>query len=103
MTIAAITSIASSGMQAQSTYLAATANNVANSMTPGYKSMETTFSSRAGGGVSANVTESTGETGVNLDEQMTGLVFAQTAFEANASVFETGADMWQMLATIVKD
>lgn len=103
MTIAAITSIATSGMQAQSTYLTATANNVANAMTPGYKQLDTSFTAAAGGGVSAEVKESSEANGVDLDDQMLGLVFAKTAFEANASVFETGADMWQMLASIAKD
>ncbi len=66
MTIAAITSIATSGMQAQSTYLTATANNVANAMTPGYKQLDTSFATTAGGGVSAEVKESSEQTVLTL-------------------------------------
>ncbi|TAA57479.1 MULTISPECIES: flagellar basal body rod protein [unclassified Shinella] len=31
------------------------------------------------------------------------LVFAETGFRANAAVFETGADLWEVLATIKRD
>ena len=34
---------------------------------------------------------------------MTAMIESEESFALNADVFETGADMWQMLATIKRD
>ena len=36
-------------------------------------------------------------------QDMLDVVFAETGFRANATVFETGADLWEVLATIKRD
>jgi flagellar basal-body rod protein FlgC len=103
MSISAITSNALSGMQAYSRSLAGTANNVANVSTPGYARLETSFSSSATGGVSASVNPSADGQNVDLANEILDSISAEIGFKANAVVFETGADMWDMLLTIKRD
>jgi flagellar basal-body rod protein FlgC len=108
MSIAAAMNISLSGMQAQQTRLAASANNVANAMTPGYDRLETKFSSSAQGGVTANVSPSgagTFDDGSNVDlaSEMLSVIQSELDFKANASVWETGADMWDVLMSIKRD
>lgn len=103
MSISAITSNALSGMQAQTRSLAATANNVANASTAGYARLETSFSSSAAGGVTASVSPSADGQNVDLANEMLDSISAEIGFKANAVVFETGADMWDMLLTIKRD
>lgn len=101
MSLSAVMGISLSGMQAQQTRATATANNVANAMTPGYGRLDTEFSTQDGGGVSASVSE-TG-TNVDLAQEALSLVETEIAFKANASVWETGADMWDVLMSIKRD
>lgn len=75
MAVAMTTSL--SGMQAQTERLSTAAHSIANASTPGYSS--------------------------DLTSDMLDVLGAETEFAANASVFETGADMWDMLMTMVKD
>ncbi|KPF41770.1 flagellar basal body rod protein FlgC [Rhizobium sp. AAP43] len=108
MSLSAVMGISLSGMQAQQTRLAATANNIANVSTPGYNRLETKFSSVEGGGVRASVEPSGGAisaeaSNVDLTTEILSVMTAETAFKANAAVWETGADMWDMLKTIVRD
>ncbi|TWF54213.1 flagellar basal body protein [Neorhizobium alkalisoli] len=102
MSISAAIGISVSGMQAQTTRLSATANNIANATTPGYARQTTNLSSVATGGVSATVTSS-GDQGVDMLTEVTDMLGAKQAFAANAAAFETGADMWQVLMTIKRD
>lgn len=101
MSLAAAMGISLSGMQAQQTRITATANNIANSMTPGYGRLETEFSTQAGGGVSASVSETGSE--VDLAQEALSLIESEIGFKANASVWETGADMWDVLMSIKRD
>lgn len=108
MSISAVMGISLSGMQAQQTRLAATANNIANVSTAGYDRLATRFSSTAPAGVSASVAPSGTATdpetsNVDLASEMLALNEAEIAFKANAAVWETGADMWDVLKTIVRD
>ena len=108
MTLSAVLSIATSGMQAQTTRLSASANNVANALTPGYDRARTSFSSEPTGGVSAEVAPSGAETlpgssNVDLADALVDAMGAELAFKANASVFETGADLWDVLIRIKRD
>lgn len=108
MGISAIMGIAVSGMQAQTTRLSAAANNVANALTPGYDRAVTTFSSRSLRGVSASASPSgeptlPGGSNVDLANELVDAVGAELAFKANASVFETGADLWDVLMNIKRD
>jgi flagellar basal-body rod protein FlgC len=108
MSISAAMGISVSGMQAQTQRLSATGNNIANAGTPGYDRLRTNLSSVANGGVSASVTPSGAATSddgsnVNLLNEVTDVLDAKQAFAANAAVFETGADMWQVLMTMKRD
>jgi len=107
MSISAIMGISLSGMQAQQTRLSATANNVANAMTPTYERLETQFTSRMPG-VSATVSPSGGQTfddtsTVDLASEMLSLVESEIGFRANAAAWETGADIWDVLLSIKRD
>lgn len=77
MTISAAMSISVSGMQTQSQRLNAAAQNIANTSTPGYD--------------------------VDPASEMIDVMTAEQGFAANAAVFETGADMWDLLMTIKRD
>lgn len=108
MSLSAVMGISLSGMQAQQTRATATANNVANAMTPRYDRLETSFSTRDSGGVSASVSPSgtaTSDEGSNVDlaSEMLSLIETEIGFKANASVWETGADMWDVLMSIKRD
>lgn len=109
MSISGVTNTALSGLLAQQTRVANIANNIANADTPGYKRLNTNLSSTEPSGVAANTTRADAPTATpdtsNVDPltEMTGLIGSEQAFAANAKVFETGADMWDMLMSIKKD
>ena len=77
MTISAAMSISVSGMQTQSQRLNTAAQNIANTSTPGYD--------------------------VDPASEMIDVMTAEQGFAANAALFETGADMWDLLMTIKRD
>nr|WP_316652739.1 flagellar basal body protein [uncultured Gellertiella sp.] len=101
MSLSAIMGIAVSGLQAQSTRVAAIANNVANSDTPGYRRLRTDMTA-GNPGVSARVTAD-GDGDVDPTGEMTGMIEAGESFAANASVFDTGASLWDMLLSMKRD
>ncbi|MBW8322229.1 MAG: flagellar basal body protein [Arenimonas sp.] len=108
MNLSAVMAISLSGMQAQQTCAAATADNIANAMTPRYDRLDTRFSSEDAGGVRAAVSPSgaaTSDEGSNVDlaQEAVSLIKSEIGFKANASVFETGADMWDVLMSIKRD
>ncbi len=107
MSISAVMSTALSGMMAQERRATATAQNVANAQTPNYDRLETTFEN-TDPGVKANVAPSgnpdpNGFSNVNLTEEAMDLMQSELAYKANAAVFETGADMWELLASVNRD
>lgn len=84
----AITSIALSGMNAAQTQLNASAHNIANINTPGFKRQEVTQTARHQGGVSASV--GTADTaGDALVTDVVTQLQAKNAFLANLAVFKT--------------
>ncbi|NLS05204.1 flagellar basal body rod protein [Rhizobium sp. P32RR-XVIII] len=101
MSISGITSTALSGMLAQTTRVSAIANNVANASTPGYQALNTRLQSLSPNGVQAIVSQTDGE--VDPATELTDLLQAKQSFAASASVFETGADMWDVLMSIKRD
>nr|WP_159948591.1 flagellar basal body rod C-terminal domain-containing protein [Rhizobium sp. 18065] len=108
MTITAAMNNAASGMFAQQSRLAATADNIANALSTGYDRRDTRFATSSAGGVTATVkstqSQTVGETSnVDLGEDMLSLVEAEISFKANASAFETGADLWDVLMSIKRD
>ncbi|PYB71359.1 flagellar basal body rod C-terminal domain-containing protein [Rhizobium wuzhouense] len=108
MSLSSVMSISLSGMQAQQTRVTAAASNVANALTPAYDRRTTAFSSEASGGVRASVAPSgadtfAGSSNVDLAEEAMALLQSEIAFKANANVWETGADMWDVLMSIKRD
>ncbi|MFD1744410.1 flagellar basal body protein [Rhizobium helianthi] len=107
MSISSIMAISQSGMQAQTRRVEAAASNIANALTPDYTRLNASLSSTANGGVEARLARDADTSGggsqPDLLSDMTTLMTAESTFKANAAVFETGADMWELLSTIVKD
>ncbi|MCO6178501.1 flagellar basal body protein [Ciceribacter sp. RN22] len=108
MGISAILNIAVSGMQANTRSLTTSAQNVANAMTPGYRRQVTSFAADASGGVTTTVhtsgaTHLPDTSDVDLGQEMLDAIQAEIGFKANAAVWETGADMWDVLASIKRD
>lgn len=108
MSLSTVMGISLSGMQAQQTRATATANNIANAMTPRYDRLDTNFSSEDARSVRASVSPSgaaTSEEGSNVDlaQEAVALIESEIGFKANASVFEAGADMWDVLMSIKRD
>ena len=101
MSISGITNTALSGMRAQTMRIGAIANNVANSSTPDYARLNTSLTAVASGGVQATVSPTASD--VDPATELTDLIEAEQAYKANAVVFETGADMWEMLMSIKRD
>lgn len=108
MSLSAVMGISLSGMKAQTARLSATANNVANALMPGHDRAVTSFSTRPTGGVTASVSPSgeptlPGSSNVDLASEILDAIGAELSFNANASMFETGADMWDVLMSIKRD
>jgi flagellar hook protein FlgE len=102
MSIASITGIALSGMNAQTSRLAAAANNIANADTPDYRRQMVSLTSISDhAGVETTVTS--GPEDVDLATEMLELAEAELGYRANAAVFEAGADLWDVLAIIKRD
>ena len=86
--MASITSIALSGMNAAQTQLNASAHNIANMNTAGFKRQEVTQTAQAQGGVGAAVNTSEVTGSAVLTDVVTQLQ-AKNAFIANLAVFKT--------------
>lgn len=92
-------SIAGSALAAQTISLAVTADNVANTTTPGYTAKQAQLvAMNPGVGVGAIV--DTGQ-GVDLTNQMVNLILAKTAYQAAASVFRTADQMTKTLLAAI--
>lgn len=100
MSISGITNIALSGMRAQTTRIGVIANNVANSTTPDYARLNTSLTSTEPG-VRAIVEPTASD--VDPATELTDMIEAEQSYKANTAVFETGADMWEMLMSIKRD
>jgi len=85
-------SIALSGMQAAQTQLRASAHNVANLATDGFRRQAVRQTPRSGGGVSTEIhrADSPGE---DLVRDVVAQLAAKNAFLANLAVFKTSAKM----------
>lgn len=100
--ISGITSSALAGMTAQTSRLSAVASNVANADTVGYRRLGTELSTTETGGVAAHVSPDDHE-GVDLATEVLELTEAELAYKANATVFEAGADLWDVLSVIKRE
>eukprot|EP01035_Chromulina_nebulosa_P035134 gene35134-biopygen22935 len=108
MSVTSIMNSAISGMTAQEARLASVANNIAHAGTPGYTRTTTLVQSNLPHGAHATTIQhpqsnaQDGSTGDPATE-ITGMIDAQAGFAANVSAFESGADLWDVLATIRRD
>lgn len=87
-----ISSIALSGMNAARSSLNASAHNIANQNTSGFRRQEVVQSAQSGGGVSTALTTANVE-GSSLDTDMVGQLQAKNSFLANLVVFKTSDKM----------
>jgi flagellar hook protein FlgE len=96
--------IASSGMQAATAQLNASANNIANLDTPGYQAQRVDLVSLSGGGVAVGdvqtdhtpgPTQSDGAEGsnVNFAGELLNMTRARLLYSANAAVIKVGQQM----------
>jgi flagellar hook protein FlgE len=88
----AISSIASSGMQAAQTVMRTSANNVANANTPGFQRQEVRQTAQAQGGVEATV-KAADEKKASMEADVVAQLQAKNAFLANLQVFKTNDAM----------
>jgi flagellar hook protein FlgE len=94
-----------SGMQAASSQLDVTADNIANMSTPGYRPREVSLESAAAGGVTSLVTEGPAPillpgvppaeqpSGTDLVPEMADLLAAPIAYEANMRIASASEQM----------
>lgn len=91
-----LASISLSGMQASQTLLDASASNIANTQTPGYRRRLVEQSAQSGGGVSTTVTQAPQE-GPALETDVVTQLQAKNQFIANLAVFKTSHAMTGVL------
>ena len=90
--MASISSIALSGMSAAQTQLQASANNVANLATPGYRRQEVVQTPQEGGGVQTQSVKAEA-VGSSLEADVVAQLQAKNSFLANLAVFKTSNQM----------
>lgn len=87
--MSSLSSIASSGLQAAQLRLGASAGNVANLNTPGYRAQRVDQQAAPGGGVAASVQRARTE-GVSLEREVVDQLAAKHAFLASLQTLRTG-------------
>lgn len=87
-----ISSIALSGMNAAQTTLNASAHNVANMNTSGFRRQEVAQSAQVVGGVSTTLTTASNE-GASLETDVVAQLRAKNSFLASLAVFKTSDKM----------
>ncbi len=99
--MASISSIGSSGLQAAQLRLDASANNVANMNTPGYR-REVVAQQEAKGsaGVSATIERESSEKGVALEQEAVEQMSATYAFKANLQTIKAQDQMMGSLLDV---
>jgi flagellar hook-associated protein FlgK len=95
----ALSSIASSGLQVAQLRLDASAHNVANMNTPGFKRQSVAQQAQPGGGVSAAV-QTAPDAGTGLEQDAVEQLSATYAFKASLQILKT-AD--RMLGTLLSE
>ena len=87
-----LASIAQSGMSAAMLRLDASANNIANGQTPGYRRQFVQQESQAGGGVTTSVAQAS-EPGADLAADIVEQMISSYSFKANLHVIKTQDEM----------
>ncbi len=90
--MSSLSAISLSGMRAGQTALDASAHNIANLATPGFRRELVTNSAMAGGGVTASLSQAT-QTGNAIETDFVGQLVAKNQFLANLAVFKTHDQM----------
>ncbi len=90
--------IASSALQAFSTSLQITANNVANINTDGFKASRATFQENVYSGVTASASST--EDAVDISREATNLLSNTQGYKANLNVLKAADEMTKELLTI---
>jgi flagellar hook protein FlgE len=90
--MSSISATALSGMKAAQTLLDASANNIANANTAGYRRQEVVQQAQATGGVAATVTKA-GTPGAAMETDVVSQLQAKHQFLANLAVFRTSSKM----------
>lgn len=90
--MASLSAISLSGMNAAQTALDASAHNIANLSTTGFRREQATQSAAAQGGVTISLSRAARE-GAALETDVVGLLVARNQFLANLAVFKTGDKM----------
>lgn len=90
--MASLSSIGNSGLQAAQLRLDASAHNVANLSTPGFRRQVVEQTENPGGGVQASVQRATQE-GSALEQEAVEQIAATYAFKANVQVLKTNDRM----------
>ena len=96
----AVSSIALSGMNAAQTGLLASAHNIANLNTAGFRRQQVAQESVSAGGVDTSLTQAC-DAGNAMETDMVGLLQAKNAFLANLAVFKTSDQMAGSLLDVV--
>lgn len=90
--MSALSAISLSGMQAAQSALDASAHNIANLATGGFRRAQADQATLASGGVSTTLTQAT-QAGHAMETDMVDQLVAKNAFLANLAVFKTGDQM----------
>jgi Flagella basal body rod protein len=84
-----------SGMSAADLLVSATADNIANMQSTGYRRWQVNMTAQPGGGVNATAVK--GQAGEDLVDDMTGLMTGALLYKANARAISVGAQTEQSL------
>ena len=89
-----------SGLNAASTRISASADNIANQFTPGFKPEKVTQTPQANGGVQANVSNAS-QTGVDTASELVNTSVASYDYQANLKTIKVAQDTTQSLLNII--
>jgi flagellar hook protein FlgE len=96
-----VSSISLSGINAYSTMMNNTANNIANQNTDKYKPLETTMKDQAGGGVIASTNASQYQDTVDLSKEVVNMMVAENGIKANLQTLKTQQGMQKSVIDII--
>jgi flagellar basal body rod protein FlgG len=77
------------GVRAQTRKFEAHAQNIANSTTSSYQPVDAVLQSSANGGVTAQLQTRQGDAGVDIPEELVGMMSSERAIQANVAVMRS--------------
>ena len=96
--MAPVSDIAASALTAFGVRQTVTANNIANSTTPGFKAAQTVMQTNGSGGISANIVQ--GQDQVDISREAVDLLSSTEGYKANAKVLKTEDEMTRTLLNL---